>query len=170
MPHKRNPVASATALAAATIAPNLAATIFASQVQDHERSAGSWHAEWPVLPMLLLVTSGGLAAIVDMAEGLEVDAGRMRLNLGATHGLIMAEAVTMKLAEKIGKSAAHHLVETASRKAVAEKRDLRDVLTRDAKVTAHLDADTISELFEPMAYQGVSQALIDRLLGSLDDK
>ena len=40
MPHKRNPVAAATALAAATMAPNLAATIFAAQVQDHERSAG----------------------------------------------------------------------------------------------------------------------------------
>jgi 3-carboxy-cis,cis-muconate cycloisomerase len=58
MPHKRNPVVAATALAAATMAPNLAATIFAAQVQDHERSAGPWHAEWPTLPMLLLITSG----------------------------------------------------------------------------------------------------------------
>src|SRR3954463_1145655 len=41
MPHKRNPVAAATALAAAGMAPNLAATLFAAQVQDHERSAGS---------------------------------------------------------------------------------------------------------------------------------
>ena len=62
MPHKRNPVAAATALAAATMAPNLAATIFAAQVQDHERSAGPWHAEWPTLPALLLVTSGAGAA------------------------------------------------------------------------------------------------------------
>jgi 3-carboxy-cis,cis-muconate cycloisomerase len=168
MPHKRNPVAAATALAAATMAPNLAATMFAAQVQDHERSAGPWHAEWPTLPMLLLVTSGALAAIVDMAEGLEVDAARMRLNLDATHGLIMAEAVTMKLEEKIGKSEAHHLVEAASKKAVAEKKDLRDVLTQDPKVTAHLDTGKIAALFEPMAYQGVSQTLIDRLLASLD--
>src|SRR5258706_2842048 len=58
MPHKRNPVAAATALAAATMAPNLAATLFAAQVQDHERSAGPWHAEWPTLPTLMLVTSG----------------------------------------------------------------------------------------------------------------
>ena len=170
MPHKRNPVAAATALAAATMAPNLAATIFAAQVQDHERSAGPWHAEWPTLPMLLLVTSGALAAIVDIAEGLEVDAARMRVNLDATHGLIMAESVTMALAEKIGKSEAHHLVEAASKKAVAEKKDLRDVLTQDPKVTAHLDAGKIAGLFEPMAYQGVSQTLIDRLLKSLDEK
>jgi 3-carboxy-cis,cis-muconate cycloisomerase len=170
MPHKRNPVAAATALAAATMAPNLAATIFAAQVQDHERSAGPWHAEWPTLPSLLLVTSGALAAIVDIAEGLEVDAARMRVNLDATGGLIMAEAVTMALAEKIGKSAAHHLVETASKKAVAGKKGLRDALTKDPDVVAHLSADKLTKLFEPMAYQGVSQALIDRLLASLENK
>ena len=170
MPHKRNPVAAATALAAATMAPNLAATIFAAQVQDHERSAGPWHAEWPTLPMLLLVTSGALAAIVDIAEGLEVDVVRMRINLDATDGLIMAEAVTFALAEKIGKSDAHHLIEAASKKAVAEKKHLRDVLISDSKITAQLSAEKIAELFEPMAYQGVSQTLIDRLLASLDEK
>ncbi len=67
----------------------------------------------------MLVTSGALAAVVDIAEGLEVDAARMRVNLDATRGLIMAEAVTFALAEKIGKSDAHHLIEAASKKAVA---------------------------------------------------
>ena len=152
MPHKRNPVAAATALAAATMAPNLAATIFAAQVQDHERSAGPWQAEGPTLPMLLLVTSGALAATVDIAEGLEVDAARMHVNLDARGGLIMAEAVTMALAEKIGKSEAHHLVEAASKKAVMEKKRLRDVLMKDPDVTAHLSADKLAKLFEPMAY------------------
>src|SRR4051812_49230262 len=170
MPHKRNPVAAATALAAAGMAPNLAATIFSAQVQDHERSAGPWHAEWPTLPTLQLVTSGALAAIVYIAEGLEVDAARMRVNLDATHGLIMAEAVTFALAETIGKSDAHHLVEAAVKKAVAGNQHLRDVLASDPKVTAHLGADKIANLFEPMAYQGVSQALIDRLLKSLDEQ
>jgi 3-carboxy-cis,cis-muconate cycloisomerase len=170
MPHKRNPVAAATALGAAMMAPNLAATIFAAQIQDHERSAGPWHAEWPTLPGLLLVTSGALAGIVDIAEGLEVDAARMRVNLDTTNGLIMAEAVTMALAETIGKSEAHHLVEAASKKAAAGKKSLRDVLAQDTKVTAHLSAERLTQLFEPMAYQGVSQALIDRLLASLDDQ
>jgi 3-carboxy-cis,cis-muconate cycloisomerase len=152
------------------MAPGLAATIFAAQVQDHERSAGPWHAEWPTLPALMLAASGALASVVDIAEGLEVDAARMRLNLDATHGLIMAEAVTFALAEKIGKSDAHHLVEAASKKAVAGKQHLRDVLEADAKVAGLLGAGQIEKLFEPMAYQGVSQTLIDRLLASLDDK
>src|SRR6201993_405432 len=170
MPHKRNPVAAASALAASTMAPNLAATIFASQVQEHERSAGPWHAEWPTLPTLLLVTSGGLAAIVDMAEGLEVDTLRMRENLDTTRGLIMAEAIAFALAEKIGKSEAHHLVEVLSRKAVAGKKHLRDVLAEDPRVKAQLSADKIAALLEPMTYQGTSQALIDRLLATLGGK
>jgi len=169
MPHKRNPVAAASALGAATMAPNLAATIFAAQLQEHERSAGPWHAEWPTLPTLLLVTSGALAATVDLAEGLEVDAMRMRQNLDATGGLIMAEAVAMALAEKLGKSEAHHLVEAASKTAVAEKKHLRDVLAADSNVSAQLSADQLKKLFEPMAYQGASQTLIDRLLASLDE-
>jgi 3-carboxy-cis,cis-muconate cycloisomerase len=170
MPHKRNPVAAATALAAATMAPNLAATILSAQVQDHERSAGPWHAEWPTLPMLMLVTSGALGSIVELAEGLEVDAVRMRANLDSTQGLVMAEAASMALAEKTGKSEAHSIVEAASRKAIESKQHLRDILGKDPRVTAHLSADKLKSLFEPMSYQGVSQSLIDRLLASLDDE
>ncbi len=167
MPHKRNPVSSAVALSAATMAPSLAATLLAAQVQEHERSAGPWHAEWPTLPTLMLVTSGALAAVVEIAEGLEVDPARMAANLDATHGLIMAEAVTMALAERIGKLAAHHLIEAASRRAVERKQHLREALKADPQVTAHLDPDRLDALFQPSGYQGISQQLIDRLLASM---
>lgn len=167
MPHKRNPVAAASAIAAATMAPNLAATIFAAQMQDHERSAGPWHAEWPTLPTLMLVTSGALAAIVDIAEGLEVDAARMQRNLDTTHGLIMAEAVAMALAAFVGKSEAHHIVEAASRTAVESKQHLRDVLAKDPRAGKHLHSAALAKLFDPKNYQGAAQAMIDRLLAAI---
>jgi 3-carboxy-cis,cis-muconate cycloisomerase len=166
MPHKRNPVAAAAALAAATMAPNLAATILAGLVQEHERALGGWQAEWPTLPALLLVTSGALASVVDIAEGIEVDAARMRANLESTGGLIMAEAVTIALGRSIGRLAAHHLVEEASKKAVTEQRHLDEVVSEDPRITKHLSADEITRLFDPLAYQGASQAFIDRLIAS----
>jgi 3-carboxy-cis,cis-muconate cycloisomerase len=147
------------------MAPQLAATIFAAQVQEHERALGGWQAEWPTFPALALVTSGALRAIVDIAEGIEVDAERMRANLDITHGLIMAEAVSIALAGKIGKQDAHKLVEEASRKAAKEKRHLRDVLREDKRVTAQLPAAEVARLFEPDAYTGVAAEFIDRLLG-----
>jgi 3-carboxy-cis,cis-muconate cycloisomerase len=170
MPHKRNPVAAAAALAAAAIAPQLCATILAAGVQEHERAAGAWAAEWPTFPALSLVTSGALASIVDISGGLDVDAERMRANLELTGGQIMTEAIAFKLAEKIGKSDAHKLVEDASHKAYAENRPLKDVLAEDKRVMAQISAPELSKLFDPMNYQGVAQTLIDRLIASANGK
>lgn len=168
MPHKRNPVAAAAALAAAAIAPQLCATLLAAQIQEHERAAGAWAAEWPTFPALCLVSSGALAAIVDIAEGLDVDVERMRRNLELTGGQIMAEAIAFRLAEKIGKSAAHKLMEDASKRAHAEKRNLKDVLMHDVGVTALISPSELSQLFNPLGYQGMAQTLIDRLVGPAD--
>jgi 3-carboxy-cis,cis-muconate cycloisomerase len=170
MPHKRNPVGSVVALAAATLAPQHAATILAAMVQEHERATGGWQAEWPTFPALLMAASAGLAAIVDIAEGLEVDPKRMRANLDATHGLIMAEAVSFALAVKLGKSDAHKLVEEAGKKAVAEKRGLKDVLADDTRVTTQLSKDDLEKLFDPLSYQGAAQAFVDRQLASSKSK
>ncbi len=167
MPHKRNPTAAAAALAAATIAPNLVATILAAAVQEHERALGGWQAEWPTFPALALVTSGAVAAIVDIAQGLEVDGERMRVNLGETRGLIMTEAVTFALAGKLGKQEARRIVEEAGRKAVATKTELQQVLGEDERVKPHLSVGELARLFEPMNYQGSAQTFIDRIVGSL---
>lgn len=46
MPHKRNPVACAAILTAAQRTPGLMATLYACQIQQHERALGGWQAEW----------------------------------------------------------------------------------------------------------------------------
>ncbi len=50
------------------MAPNLLATIVAGQVQEHERAVGGWQAQWHAFPALLLVTSGALEAIAELAR------------------------------------------------------------------------------------------------------
>jgi 3-carboxy-cis,cis-muconate cycloisomerase len=166
MPQKRNPVAATMVLAAATIVPNLVATLFSAQVGEHERATGAWQAEWSTFPALLLVVSGAVRAIVEIAEGLDIDAERMRANLHITHGQIMAEAVMMALASKVGRQNAHHLVEEASRVASAEHRPLQDVLASNPKITQHVDPQELARLFDPLGYQGASQTFIDRLIAA----
>jgi 3-carboxy-cis,cis-muconate cycloisomerase len=165
MPQKRNPTASAAALACANLAAHLAGTILAAQSDhEHERATGAWQAEWAAFPALLLVTSGALAAIVDIGEGLDVDAARMRANLDRTHGLVMAEAVSMALAPHMGKEEAHKIVAAAARKAMADGVDLRAVLAADDRVGELLSPADFDKLFDPMAYQGMAQQFIDRLV------
>lgn len=163
MPHKRNPVTAASVIAAATRAPGLVATLFAAMPQEHERGLGNWHAEWVALPDLAVTAMGALAQTADMLPGLEVDAGRMRSNLDATHGLIMAEGVMMALGARIGRLQAHELVEHATRKAVAEGRHLRDVLGDDPAVTQRIDAAGLDRLFDPAGYTGQAGAFVDRV-------
>jgi len=58
------------------------ATLLAAMVQEHERAAGAWHSEWRPLTELLTAVGSGAAWLRESLEGLEVDAARMRANLG----------------------------------------------------------------------------------------
>jgi 3-carboxy-cis,cis-muconate cycloisomerase len=84
MPHKHNPVAAISALACAQQAPGYVANLLASMTQEHERAAGAWHAEWRPLSVLLITVGSAAAWLRASLEGLEVDAERMRANLGDT--------------------------------------------------------------------------------------
>ena len=166
MPHKRNPVACAVVLSAATRAPALAATMLTAMSQEHERGLGGWHAEWETLPELFRLSAGALHRMLETFVGLEVDANRMLQNLEITHGLIYAEAVTMVLGKQIGKAAAHQLMESASRKAIEKKMHLREVLSADAEVSSRLTAAELEKLFDPQNYTGMASQFVDRAIAA----
>lgn len=166
MPHKRNPVATASVLAAATRAPGLVATMLSAMAPEHERGLGGWQAEWVVLPELAVLAGGAARTMAETIEGLEINPDRMAENLERTQGLILAEAVQMALGSKIGRDVAHGLIEKASRKAIADGKHLRDVLTADPAVTQHLPQAEIERLLQPKYYLGQAGALVERVLAS----
>ena len=55
--------------------------------------------DWETLPEICCVVSGALAQALKITRGLEVDAERMARNLDLTHGLVLAEAVSIVLAQ-----------------------------------------------------------------------
>jgi len=164
--HMRNANTAAVSVAAATLAPNLLAAIVAGQVQEHEGALGGWQAQWQAIPALLLVTSGALAAVADLAQ-IEIDPERMRANLEIGQGLIMTEAVCTALAAKVGFNQARAIVEEATQKARANKRHLQSILAEEPRVTSQMTPSELERLFEPMGYQGVAQSFIDRLIASV---
>jgi 3-carboxy-cis,cis-muconate cycloisomerase len=94
----------------------------------------------------------------------------MRANIDATQGLVMAEAVMMALAEKIGRLEAHDLVEAACHRAVAEGAHLKDVLAKDPAVAAELYAGQLAQLLTPEAYLGVAEGFVRRVLAEYRDR
>lgn len=162
MPHKRNPVGAAVLIGAATRVPGLVSTLFSAMPQEHERSLGLWHAEWETLPEICCLVSGSLQQARLLAAGLEVDAERMGRNLELTQGLVLAEAVSIVLAQRVGRDTAHHLLEQCCKRAVAEQRHLRAVLGDEPQVTAELSSAELDELLNPAHYLGQAHVWVER--------
>lgn len=162
MPHKRNPVGAAVLIGAATRVPGLVSTLFSAMPQEHERSLGLWHAEWETLPEICCLVSGALQQARLLADGLEVDAERMTRNLELTQGLVLAEAVSIVLAQRVGRDTAHHLLEQCCKRAVAEQRHLRAVLGDEPQVTAELSSAELDHLLDPAHYLGQAHVWVER--------
>lgn len=81
MPHKRNPVASMVAIAAAQRAPQRVAALLQAMPQEHERALGAWQAELAEWPQLLMSAHGSVRALAGALPGLQVDEARMRSNI-----------------------------------------------------------------------------------------
>lgn len=164
MPHKRNPVEATNAIACARLAIGLVPVILSAAVQEHERAAGGWQAEWQAVPDLFRLTSGSVQWVQRALSGLQVDAERMRANLDLTHGLIMTEALTMALAQKLGRHDAYLLVQRVSDQTAQSGTSLRDAAASDAQIRAVLSADEINRALDVSAYLGSADAFIDRAL------
>jgi len=169
LPHKQNPVAAVSVLAASGQLPGLVATLLAAAGHEHERAAGSWQGEWAPLSALLTAAGSAAAWLRDCLETLVVDADRMRANLELTHGLLLAERIATHLAPAVGRLAAHELVEGAAQTCVATGRDLHEVLLADQQlrsllVEAGIDEARLRVLLDPTGYLGSATALLRRTL------
>ncbi|RMP58280.1 3-carboxy-cis,cis-muconate cycloisomerase, partial [Pseudomonas savastanoi pv. retacarpa] len=156
------PVGAAVMISTATRAPGLVATMLAAMPQEHERSLGLWHAEWETLPELCCLVSGSLQQALQVLPGLQVDAERMASNLQSTKGLVLAEAVSIALAQRIGRDAAHHLVEQCCRRAVEQGAHLRQVLGETPQVSEQFSSDELDRLLDPAHYLGQARQWVER--------
>jgi 3-carboxy-cis,cis-muconate cycloisomerase len=164
LPHKRNPVDTVAAVATARLALGLVPVIAASMMQEHERAVGGWQSEWAALPDLFGYAGGAVERVRLAVAGLEVDAERMRANLGITRGLLMAESLSMALAARLGKQEAHHVVQAACVRAVRDHTDLASVAHADVQIRSALSADEIVAALDPAQYLGSADLFIDRAL------
>jgi 3-carboxy-cis,cis-muconate cycloisomerase len=164
MPQKRNPVSSLYIHATAALVRQNAAALMEAAVADHERSTGPWEIEWIALPEIFLLSSGALAQSRSLAEGLIVDAPRMRANLDMTGGQISSEAVMMGLGPYLGRQRAHDLVYDHCREAATSGRPLLDILAADAEIGRHVSRQQLADMLDPARYVGLAGEMVDRVL------
>lgn len=152
MPHKRNPSGSVVALAAAASVPGLVAAYLSAMPHEHERGAGGWQSEWPIVAGVIQATGSALLSVADTIDRLTADPTRMRANIEATNGAVFAEKAAMLL----GRSARTTIAE-------ASKGKLRDGLQH------LLTPQQLENLDNPEDYLGSAETFRRRLLDDLED-
>jgi 3-carboxy-cis,cis-muconate cycloisomerase len=164
MPQKRNPITSELSIAAARTNASLLSAMHQAQIQEHERATHGWQMEWLALPQMVGLTAVALNKSRLVSQNLVVNEARMRENVAASNGLMMAEAVTFALTPTyMGRSEAKQLVREACLKAIEEDRHLVDILQEQTGFP--LDWETLRD---ESAYFGVAETYIDNVLDSLD--
>lgn len=161
LPHKRNPVGCALILSNSTRTPGLVATMLSAMPQDHERSAGMWHAEWETLADLMRLAGGSVEKSLDLITNLEVDKGRMLQNIELTNGLIYAEKISLHLSKSLGKMQAHESVKKACALAIQQQKHLKNVIAE-----LHPQLENLDELFQPQQAIGQSVVWVEKVLKS----
>lgn len=163
MPQKRNPITSEVIVAAARSNASLLASMHQALIQEQERATHGWQLEWLTLPQMLAHTAAALNKALFVSQNLVVDDARMRQNVAASRGLMMAEALSFALTPFLGRVEAKQLVREASLLAVEQERHLVDVVSE--KSDAPLDW---TALRDEAAYFGSSDAFIDRVLRQVE--
>jgi adenylosuccinate lyase len=155
MPQKRNPERSEHLSTVARMVRSGASLALEGMVGEHERDGAPWKAEWQVLPQASAAAATALQFARELVEGLRVHADRMRANLDAQRGYVLAEAAMLKLAERVGKHRAHELVHRAALHGQEHGLTLQEAL-----------AETLPDLtLDPHDALGAAHATIDRVLG-----
>ncbi len=167
MPQKRNPISCEPILAIAPKLRELSSSQLTAMIQEHER--GVWHMplEWLVIPEAFVLISGSLKHTRFILENLWVGKDKMLENLNMNGGQLMAEAVMMGLASKIGKGEAHRLVAGIANQVYEQRKSLKEGLLADETINKLLTEKEIDELLDPLNYIGSAKEMIQLVLNKI---
>ncbi|MEV4467618.1 adenylosuccinate lyase [Micromonospora echinofusca] len=164
MPHKRNPIRCEAVIAAAGTLRAQVPLALQTMVAQDDRDMGVGMTLWKLLPECFILLGGALQRLVDVFGDLGVNPERMRANLDLTGGLVLSEAVMLRLAGPLGREQAHHLVMRIVRDSLDQGRPFAEALRADPEVAAALPAAELAGLLDPLSYVGHAAALVDRAL------
>jgi 3-carboxy-cis,cis-muconate cycloisomerase len=161
MPQKANPISSEVVFGMSTLVAQQVPSLLAAMRSGHERAAGEWQIEWDAIPTIVALAAGCLANTRSILAGLTVVADRMRHGLEVDGGTIMAEAVMIALAPRVGRARADELVQAACLEATASGRGLAEALRRTLAPELLEAVGPLEARLDPASYLGEVDSVVD---------
>lgn len=166
MPQKRNPSICEGIQSLARVAWACVPPAFDGMIAEHERDKVANQGERDFIPRLCCYTEAAVRKTAYVTGGLTVRSENMRKNLDMTGGLLLSEAVMMKLGQEIGRNTAHDVVYEAAMEAFEKNLVFRDLLLADERVTKAMSAEDLDAIMDPVRYTGLSGEMVDAVLAS----
>lgn len=143
MPHKRNPIVSERITGLARVLRGNAQAALENVALWHERDISHSGVERVILPDSTILLDYMQHLALRLVGGLVVDPARMLENLELTHGALFSQPLLLALVGGgMTRDDAYRLVQELARRALGERRPLRDLLAADP-AAAGLDLDAI---------------------------
>ncbi len=168
MPHKRNPMICEAVISISRIVRSHVPLAMEVMMSEHERDMSAWQSEWEFVPEGCILTGAILHQMNFVLGNLIVKPDQMRRNLDALGGLILSEAVMLRLGESVGRQTAHDFVYEISMEAFEKEIPFRELLEKDENVSSRLSAGEIEELLDPSNYVDHCGALVDGVIAACE--
>jgi adenylosuccinate lyase len=148
MPHKRNPVVAERLSGLSRVLRGYLQAGLEDVALWHERDISHSSVERVVMPDALMLTVYMLRKATWLADGLVLREKRALENLNeGSLGLVFSQSVLLALIESgTSRDDAYRVVQRASRRAIDERRNFRDVIEADDEVT--LNKEAIAKAFD----------------------
>ena len=162
MAHKRNPITSENACGLARIVRSMIVPSYENALLWHERDLANSSAERFTLSHSMILLDDILAKTDRVLSNLVVDSSRMRANIDAQKGLVMAEKVMLALVDRgVARDKAHEMLREASMVALSSGDTLEAVCAKDSGISGIFNSAELSDLFRPEGHLGHSGRIVD---------
>jgi adenylosuccinate lyase len=147
MPHKRNPISAETLTGLSRVLRGNLQSGLQNVALWHERDISHSSAERIVLPDSSMLAYYMVKRLSRLIGGLEVDTQRMKENIESSFGVVFSQPVLLALVESgLSRDDAYRIVQEDAAVAWRERKQFRDVLTADKRVT--LGSDQLDQAFD----------------------
>lgn len=167
MPHKRNPPTCETVIALARVVRTTAPLAIEAIMAEHERDKVVLQTEREFLSRICCMSDAAARKMAFVTEHLTVRAQNMEKNLFVQKGLLLSEAVMMRLSDTLGRQEAHEIVYRICMDVFEHGGTLKEALMQDGEIKGKLSEADIDGMLEPHAYTGLAGVFVDRVLGNV---
>lgn len=167
MPHKCNPVICQRIVVMSRQVRVLSTTIIEAMTHEHERDGRAIWSEWLAMPQIAIYSGTILNYVKGVISGLEVRPDKMARNLTLHGDMVLSEWLLFKLGATIGKMKAQEVMQNLTGKASSEAKSLKECVLADQEIATLLEPDDLAFLDHPEKYLGLTENLINGLLGDI---